>query len=312
MTIREIAQLCDLPPTTVHRALKTPDKVKPHILQQVTSVLHAPYKPNSKLKKVFVVLPYLNNFHNLFIIHVTRLLSQKNILVTPFITDEDPEKEQDFLKNLTLSSRIGLMWCPSSNNVADSFLKKKTRPIPWVLLYRHISNTDSDVFISQDNFKGIDIAMKEFIEQGCKNILLLNGHSLTQTTASDRKQRFQDILQANPDISGDIIEANFNDWSDAYTSIKNNPTPLTNYDAVISTNELLTYGLIRVVKDLNLTISKDIKITSFDYTVAFDILSIRCIHFSAEKMAAQAVKLILEKSTDPNYKNHYTLSPISE
>ena len=300
MTIREIAQLCDLPSTTVHRALKTPEKVKPHILQKINSVLKSPYYPKSALKKVYIVLPYLNNFHNLFIIHVNRLLSQRNILVTPFITDEDPLKEQEFFENINLSSRIGLMWCPSSNFAKYPFLKpRKNRDIPWILLYRQLLNTNTDVFISQDNSEGINIAMEEFVRQGCQRILLLNGYSSSQTTAYDRGQKFQDILNNTPNIQGDIIEANFNDWENAYEGIQQNAKPLSYYDAVISTSELLTCGLIKALKEQ--------KIISFDYSPVFEALSIRCIHFSAEQMAKKAIELILEKSINPNYVNHYSL-----
>ena len=308
MTVREIAQLCDIPTTTVHRALKTPERVKPHTLQKINAVLKTPYRLKSSLKKVYIVLPYLNNFHNLFIIHVNRLLSQRNILVTPFITEENSSKEQEFFENINLSSRIGLMWCPSSNFAKYPFLKpRKNRDIPWILLYRKLSNIKTDVFISQDNSEGIDIAMKEFMDQGCHHVLLLNGHSSSQTTAYDRRQRFLDILKNTPNVQGDVIEANFNEWTNAYENIQQNVKPLSCYDAVISTNELLTCGLIKVLQEQRLNINQDIKVTTFDYSPVFEALSIRCIHFSAEQMAEKAIELILEKSIDPNYINHYNL-----
>ncbi len=310
MTIREIAQLCDLPTTTVYRALKTPNKVKPHILKQVESVLKTPYKPKSQLKKIYIVSPFLSTFHNLFLIHITKILSQKNILVTHFITDEDPIKEKYFFDNLTLSPRIGLIWCPSSNKSEYPFLKNDILPI--VILYRNLLNIKTDLSIFHDNNKAIDMAIQELTKNGSKNILLLTGDTTLLTPALERKTRFQDIISNTPNIQGNILEANFKDWQSAYLDIKNSDISLTDYDAVISTNEMLTYGLINMTKQLNLDIPKDIQITSLEHTPAFDILSIRSIHFSAEEMATQAVDMLLQKSSDPDYKKHYSLPPTAD
>ncbi len=306
MTIREISQLCDVPPTTVHRAIKTPDKVKPEILQKINAVLLSPYSAESPLKKIYIVLPYLNNYHNLFIIHVNRLLSKHNILVTPFITDENPVVEEEFLKNLTLSSRIGLMWCPTSSKVKLPFLKtKQSRQTPVLFLYRHLADEKEDLYISQNNSEGIEIAMKGFAD--CKNILLINGYASSLTTAFERRVKFQELL--TPDINGDIIEADFNDWKSAYHSIKNHSVDISQYDAVISTNELLTCGLVQALNEQNLSIDKDIKVATFDYSPVFEAMSIRCIHFSAEEMAQHAVDMILEKSLNPHFTASRSVSP---
>lgn len=303
MTIREIATLTELSPSTVFRALKHPQKAKPLVLKLINDAMSSPYNPKSPLKKVYIILPYLNIFYTHFIIHSIALLSEKNILAVPFISDEEPEKETKFLKSLPLSSRIGLLWCPTSSFADHSFLRRRKNKVPLVLLYRQLKNYKADIEIMQDNISGINTAFTEFIEQGCTNILLLNG-PLSKTTANERSKEFQSSLKRYPHMKGDILVAEFNSWLSAFKTLQKMSKSILYYDAVISTSEFLSYGLLKFLKENKIETPEDIKIVTFDHTPIFEALSIKSLHFHPEEIASKAVQLIIKKSIDPDYKEY--------
>ncbi len=303
MTIREIAALTELSSSTVYRALKNPKKAKPQVLELINSTINTPYQTKSPLKKVYIILPYLNTFYTYFIIHAITLFAQENIMAVPFISDDDLDKETKFLKSLPLSSRTGLLWCPVSNSANHPFLKRKTNKVPLVLLYRQLKNYKADIEIMQNNIKGIHSIFIDFIQQGYSKILLLNG-PITKTTASERMSEFQNVLSQFPHIQGDYVTADFNSWVSAYLALKKIPEADFQYDAIISTSEFLSYGLLKFLKEKNIFIPEDIKVVTFDYTPVFEALSIKSLDFHPEQIALKAVQSIIKKSIDPDYKEY--------
>ena len=307
MTIREIANITNIPFSTVYRALKNPSSAKPEVLKKIDEFTSS--EPNIfTLKQVYIIIPYINEFYTHFLLHITTLLSKKGIIVNSFIYHENEKLENDFIMSLTLSSRIGLIWIPTGNKNDYSFLSRKKNKVPLVSLLRQINDHSMDVQILQDNKQALDISLKYLISEGKKNILMINGHS-TLTTAQLRNEYFIQLLDLYPHITGTTIEADYQDWKNSYKILTETPIDLSKYDAIITTSENLCYGTL---KALNIQhIDKDkIPIICFDYTVGLESLGVSMIYFSPEQFAEKAFEMLFEKVKNPSYCVKYIIAPI--
>ena len=288
MTIREIANITNIPFSTVYRALKKPSSAKPEVLKKISEFTSS--EPNIfTLKQVYIVIPYINEFYTHFLLHITTLLSKKGIIVNSFIYHENEELENNFITSLTLSSRTGLIWIPTGDKSDYPFLSRKKNKVPLVSLLRKINNHSMDVQILQDNKQALDISVKYLISEGKKNILMINGYT-TLTTAQLRNEYFTKLLELHPHITGTMIETDYQDWKSSYRILTETPIDLSKYDAIIATSENLCYGALKALN--NQQINKDnIPIICFDYTVGLESLGVSMIYFSPEQFAEKAFEI---------------------
>lgn len=308
MTIREISSITNISFSTVYRALKNPDSVKPEVLEKIKEAMKTA-SDTLPLKQVYLIIPFINEFYTHFLIHATTILSKRGVQVIPFIYHENSELEEEFLLSLTLSPRIGLLWVPTGNKKDYPFLTRKKNKVPIILLFRQIKNYSAGVQILQDNKQAIEISLKHLISEGKKNILLING-LLSVTTSQLRAEYFLEALKDINSVKGTIITADYKDWKTAYRALTADSINLDEYDGIIATSEYLCHGAIKAVNEKRTLKRHQMDIISFDYTVGLETSDISMVYFSPEQIAQKAVEVLIEKVRSPEYKMTYLVSPL--
>ena len=299
MTVRKIATLANLSPSTVYRALKCPEKAKKEVLEAIHLITNGGDLKNflvNRFKIVYVIFPHSNIFYSQIILEITSLLLDHNIKVIPFITGENEEKEKKFFDSLVFSSKVCILWSPTTQ-YAPAFLKRK-KDKPFVILFnRTLKDHRGDMELLLDNYYASQIATDALISNQHKNILYI-GASPIYTTARDRADGFSDTVNKNKDVQGEILVSDFHNWLSTYNLLKD--YPLGQHDAILCGNEIITYGAIKALKKHHLSISKDICLISFDSVPIFDALGISMIFFSPLYIVQKVVDIII------NYDKKYT------
>ena len=293
MTIREIANITGLSTATVHRALRKPENSKPEIIKQINTILEQNIVENIGLKKIYIILPHINEFYTKLIVDLITIFNKYSIQIVPFITHEDKKSEYNFISSIPFSSKIGLIWVPTDTEHAYSFLnRQKNKPVV-IFFNRKLTAQTPHAGVFLDNHGAVAIAVEELVKNQHSKLLFING-DLNLQTAITREQGFLAAIQKYSGIESKIINANFHEWRSAYQSIIEHKDIITNYDAIISGNELLTYGILKGLKELQLSIPKDICFIGIDNSFSIESQDLSTIYFSTQQISDQIARIFLD------------------
>lgn len=308
MTIREIASLTKLAPSTVYRALKNPEKANDAVKEKIRKIIgEIDINPN-QLKQVYIILPQANAFYISFLVETIDLLLENKIQAIPFICNEDPIKEKNFISNIELSARIGLIWNPVDVSATFSFLLRKKNKPPTIILNRELINHSVDLSILYANKEAIQLAVDTLALNNSKNILFIGDYKHNKT-ASEREEEFIKSIQKYPHISFTILEADLLNWTHSYQIIHEHKELFLNHDAILSSSEAIGYSIVKLLKEMDIHIAKDIRLITFDHSPIFEALSISMIYFPTTLIAQKSVECLLEKSIHPSLKLKHSIMP---
>ena len=199
-------------------------------------------------------------------------------------TDEDPAREDEYLRLLSARQIDGLIIAPTGNR-SERLLQMKEAGLPIILLDRAMPDLDAPV-VGVDNEGGAYQATKYLIELGHRNIAILVGLE-TITTQVARFYGYKRALhEACLSIQENlIVRADSRSYSNQY-SLFDNPPPvfLTNNQmtpaayhalrqvlespplpsAIFITNNEMTIGALHALREHGLRCPEDISLISFD------------------------------------------------
>ncbi len=306
MTIQEIANITGLSTATVHRAMNQPSAVSDKVRKKVQNVIDEISSNPHYLRQVYVLLPHMNTFYSTFLVELISLLLKFDIQTIPYISNDDEQREMEFLNSISFSSRVGLVWSPISETANYSFLKRKKNKPVIILLNHTLDNYKSEVSIFRANDDACRIAIDTLIKEKAKSILFLSG---TTRTGRERTKSFYKYMKKFPSIAHDVIIADFHNWQLSHNIISEHKDKFQEYDAVITANEMLTYACLRLFKEMDITIGKDKQFIGFDYAPSLDALSISLVHFSPTHMAQKTCDFLIEKTIQDEYLMQYHFMP---
>lgn len=300
MTVREISAITGLSPATVYRIFKDPDNASRKSYEKVQRVVGDIKKNPEKLRQVYIVLPHINNFYTAFLVEAISLLTKQGIQAIPFITEENKKAERDFFSGISFSQRIGLIWNPTDEDSRFSFMARiKNKPI-ILTLNRTLSTYEADLSITLDNREALEKIVDILVKQNCKKLLFVNGPNI-YNTARERMEGFTHGVEKYGHVQWDVLFGDFTDWKRTHHLLISNSHLLRSYDAVISANESISYGILKACKDLGVSIPADLRFIGIDYAPTFEALSLSMVYFSPQKIAQKAVEFLIKKSLNREF-----------
>lgn len=277
ITIKDIARKFKCSPSTVSRALND----HPLINQETKNTIREyaermGYQKNEvslsllnkTTKTIGVVLPSILHSHETLIIEgIKSKLHQLGFMLMICVTEENTETEAKFLSSLG-ANRVAAVFISvaretqkSGNYTHLEYLQKKG--VPVILIDRQIESSEFHS-VTVDDYLGAYVATQHLIDVGCRRIAHLAGPKhLEQSQA--RKKGFKDALKANelPLESAFVIECGFNIES-ALVPTKRLFNMSIIPDGIFCVNDYTSYGAIKVLKELGISVPKDICVAGFD------------------------------------------------
>ncbi len=307
MTIREIASIINCSPSTVYRAINSPETVSQKIKDQVTELLREDNNDIIKLQQVYIVLPQMNVFYSSLLMKISNLLIPQNIRIIPFFCNESAVQEANILNNINFSSRTALIWNPIDPNSKFSFLSKKRNKPKTIILNRSHNIYNTELSISYANPEAMQMAVDILFQNGAKNILFVSSN-IDSKTIRERNTSFIDSIQKNNLLSGDILHTDFFNWKTSYQQINQQKELLEKYEAIISGSEAIGYAFSKLFFNTP-HLRSSLQFITFDYTPMFDILSFSMIYFPIDIIAEKIVNTLLDSPRE-NISQYYILPQI--
>lgn len=270
-TIKDVAKLAGVSPSTVSRALSGKVPVDKETKRKVVEAVKAlDYRPNviakalkeGRSNTIGLVLP---NIRNPIFPSVARgvedVARQKGYTVILCNTDEDREIELDYIAKLKNRWVDGFIFATAGKD-AEHILDLKADGIPVVLLVRNIEYKVDAVVI--DNFKAAYRGTEYLIGLGHRKIAFINGDPQL-SLYKERLAGYKNALQKHHiSIDDGLIVQNVANMEGAYVATHSLLDIGLIPDAIFATSDPKAYGVMGALKDRGIIIPKDIALMGFD------------------------------------------------
>ncbi|WP_265520430.1 LacI family DNA-binding transcriptional regulator [Oerskovia flava] len=273
-SINDVARLAEVSVGTVSNVLNRPDRVSPTTRERVVAAIaELSFVPNGSARQLragtittvgAIVLDIANPFFTDVARGIEDRLTQDDYTLMLANSEEDPEREQRYLRLFEEHGVQGVMVVPSDERI-DHLLALRARGVNVVLLDRS-SPLDDLSSVAVDDVSGGELAARHLLEQGHTRIAFLNGpHAIRQCV-----ERHTGVVRA--------LEAAGLDPAEALVEIT---VPSLNADggeagtrellasadhpsAIFCVNDLTALGALRTLRHEGVRVPDDVAVVGYD------------------------------------------------
>lgn len=178
-------------------------------------------------------------------------------------TDEDPVKQERRLEVMAKERVAGLIIAPAHGDSLASLHKLHQSGMPIVLLDRYIGSGELDG-VMVDNVEGAYTATRHLIAQNRRRIALVNGDSRIKTFEDRLKGYRMALAEANIPFDDDLV-------TEVDPKIERSQRATLRLlqreqrpDAIFASNNLITVGVLKAIRQLKLKIPEEVALVGFD------------------------------------------------
>lgn len=271
-TVRDVAKLAGVAPITVSRVVNNFPGVSQYTRERVNkAIADLNYVPNAMAKSLrskqtctiaLVLTDITNPFWTTIARGVEDTAAEKGYHVIFCNTDEDPEKEANYI-NILLQRRVdGLIIAPSTDD-GRYLLSLKRNDIPCVLIDRRVSGFNADV-IRSDGKEGARLLTQHLINLGHRWIAMLAGPSKV-FTSRDRLAGYLEALQKNGiSIDDNLIKEGMYDEDGGFKFTKELLSSVPCPTAIVAANLSIAIGALRALREAGLRVPEDVGLVCID------------------------------------------------
>lgn len=313
VTIKDVAKKAGVSVATVSRAMQKEEMVRPKTRRKVLDAArdlnyHVDMGARSLIKKQtktigLCICNICNPFYPPLVRGVENTINKFGYSLFICNTEENPKKEEDYLK-VMLQQRIdGLIITPTWN-ICSRLKEFETRNIPIVVVDRSTRDLLSDT-VCVDNIHGAFTAVEHLIQLGHERIGIIAGLKMVSTTR-ERVQGYLDALRKYKLKKDETLivdgGASIEGGMKAMEELMKLTSPPT---AVFCYNSFVTLGALLTLKKLNKKIPKDIAIVGFDEVDWAEVLDppLTVVSQPVYAIGATAGQLIMQRLLNEGPKN---------
>ena len=313
VTIKDIAKILHISPSTVSRALKDHPDINPQTkknVQELAKKLN--YKPNQvalnllqkESKIIGIIIPeIIHYFFSTVISGIEKIANEAGYHIIIAQSDESYHKEVENVQALLSSNIDGFIITMAKTTLNfDHFKNVEEIGVPMVFVDRSCDVVTADKVLV-DDFDGAYKATAHLIENGCVNIVHLAGPQNLDIGVK-RKEGFLSALNdANietKDYSVQICDSH----DHAIRLIPELLSKYNNIDGIFAVNDLTAVGAMKAVKSINRRVPEDVAISGFTNSFISYIADpeLTTIDQKGFEMGQHAARMLLKRiKSDENY-----------
>ena len=270
-TIKEVAKMAGVSPSTVSRVMAGKIYVEPDKVDQVMQAMETlNYHPNPLAKglrvgranMLGVILPDISNtFFSLLIKSIETHAAKNGYSIMLSNTNEDAKQEKIALQQLSESYIDGLAIIPVCYK-AETFDMLNKRKIPYVLVNRW--TTENVNCVSNDQRGGCYDVMQYLIKCGHRKISVMF-RSFEQDFYRDRYNGCMDALKEHGLAACEkYFLHDVNSLEESQQAVENMLAQDDRPTALFITSEIFTFGAYSAIFKRGMSIPKDISVIGFD------------------------------------------------
>jgi LacI family fructose operon transcriptional repressor len=307
-SIKDVAEAAGVSTATVSRVFSNKPHVRAAVRERVmAAVEHLAYRPNRAARTLrsqqsntigLIVSDIRNSFFTAISRAVEDTAYAHGYSVLLCNTDEDPEKEELYLKLMQDENVAGIIFSPTRQIIAR-FADMEIE-FPTVLVDRSLRNGDVDAVLL-DNVRAAYDLTKHLLDQGYRRIGLLLG--AVGTTGQERQRGYAEALREygfvpHAELIRDIQPQVETGRAATLELLALSQPP----DAIFAGNNLLTAGALQAIRERGLRIPHDLALAGFDETIWATLIepAVTIIEQPTDDIGRTATELLLQRIAEPN------------
>ena len=314
VTIKDIATALGISTSTVSRAMSGDmQNVSKETVQRVMDMAEkmgyiknemAVNLRSRSTKTIGIIAPEsVTSFYMQFSSCVQRLLLPMGYRVLLALSDEDFLTERYNVEMFDKFRVDGIMISPCHDTanleIYNSMLK---RDIPLLFFDRTIASLDCSS-VRSDDYKAAFFLMEHLIYGGYRNIVHLTGPKFIRNTRQRLRAYCDTLAKHNIDYDADLVIEAGVDERDGAQAMRQllSAEPRKHFDAVFCFTEMQALGAKKALQEYGLSIPCDVALACMSGTRLATLVhpSITTVEQSVQRMAEEAVRLLLQKIEDP-------------
>lgn len=212
---------------------------------------------------------------------------------------------------LLLERRVdGLLIGPIQEN-SDHIADLVKRNFPTVIVGRHFEELEIDEIYS-DEMLGGRLATKHLIDQGCRNILMLNGFPY-KSPARMRQEGYRLALEeAGIKFDSQYVHVSDILVEDGYKAIISTVCKGMKVDGVFCYNDIMAFGATKALKEKKFKIPEEIAVVGYDDVQYSAWISppLTSVKILKEKMGYEAFKMLMSRLSGKRKKIQKKVLPV--
>jgi len=305
-SIKEVAEAAGVSTATVSRVLSNKPHVRPELVERVmAAVEELDYRPNLvarnlRTQRSHVIGLIVSDIRNPYFTAVSRAVEdiayEQGYQVVFCNSDEDPEKEADYLHLMNDQNIDGVIFSPTRQTASN--LNALNINFPMVIVDRTVESTAIAVDVVRiENVDAGYRLTRHLIDNGYRDILGLFGEA--STTGRERRAGFKKALQeTNLPVRAQYIPPRIESaYIAAIEELSGDKPP----EAILTTNSLLMAGALKGIQELNLQIPNQVALVGFDRTTWSTLVqpAITLIEQPTTEIGRSATELLLKRIEEP-------------
>ena len=283
VTIYDISKLAEVSPMTVSRVINQSGKVSEATRAKVEKAIEElNYIPNASARyltarKSKILSLIITDINNPFFTKLARGAEDKakqlGYRLMLCNSDEDIDKESDYINMLISTGVDGVLITPSEDKSKKNLRTLNKYKIPFIMLDRKVEGIASDE-IHGDSKEGTRKVLKHLIGSGHEKIAIING-PLDVSTARERQEAYIETLQAHGlSVREDFIfqshykNKNKDEVFSELLALDKDEWPT----AIFAANNIIAINTIKELRKRSILVPEDISVVCFDdLDPAFDL-----------------------------------------
>jgi len=313
VTIKDIAKILHISPSTVSRALKDHPDINPQTKKNVQDLAKKlNYKPNlvalsllqQESKIIGVIIPeIIHYFFSTVISGIEKVANEAGYHIIIAQSNESYYKEVENVQALLSSNIDGFIISMAKTTMQfEHFKNIEEIGVPMVFFDRSCDVVNADRVIV-DDFDSAYKATKHLIDNGCKNIIHLAG-PLNLDIGKKRKEGYLAALNESNlpihDYSIQICDTKEQAFQLIPELLRRHPI----IDGIFAVNDLTAVGVIKAIKSIHKDVPNDILVVGFENSFISQISEpeLTTIDQKGFEMGQNAARLLLKRiHSNENY-----------
>lgn len=312
-SIREVAALANVSPSTVSRVMNGTANVDPEKRERVLKAIEeSGFTPNEVARSLFkkssktlgIIIPSIKNpFFTEMSSAIEHTANQYGYRIILSNTGGDLEKEKNAISMLVSMNVDGIVLA-TSNAGLRSYLE--TCKIPIVTVDRLISKNASGGYIHCDHYEGGRLAAEHLIDCGCKSIVCVRGLDGI-SSAKERYTGYLDVCKENG-IKEQSIICDY-EFKEGLTMTEELLKQYPDVDGIIACNDMVAISIYKVLHRKQIRVPEDIQLVGYDNIYLSRLMTpeITTVAQPIEKMGVKAARLLIKKES--SRQQEYIFSP---
>jgi len=309
VTIREVAQLAGVSPTTVSHVINQTRFVSSDVTRRVEQAMRQlDYRPNAlarslrrgETRTIGMILPDSSNPFFAELGHAIECeLFRRQYSLILCNSEGDLQKEQFYTRVLTEKQVDGIMFI-SSGNEESSVRVLQDCSTPLVVVDRPCGELEIDVVLG-DNYQGGYEAGRYLAGLGHQQVAMIGGPGRV-TPGADREAGFRNALQDHGLILDDSkVAAGAFSMETGYHAAQQLLQGPRKPTAVFACNDLMAMGCMRAASESGMSVPGELSVIGFDdiELSSYLVPALTTIAQPKDQIAGSAVELLMNRIADP-------------